>query len=484
MTTAPSRRRRRRAGGSAKPAATAAFAAPEEGRAAIGAVGRRDISEDLDRIMDVTVHRIRRLRGTLRVPGDKSISHRALILGALSEGTQSVKGVPKSGDVKSTIACLRGLGATVAFEPDGGVKISRGTGQATHAIYAGNSGTTARLMSGLIAGRGFDCTIDGDASLRRRPMERVAEPLRLMGAEVRPAPGGCLPMRITGGRLKGIEYRPSAASAQVKSAVLIAGLFAEGETTVVERTQTRDHTERMLLAMGADLRTTKGAPGGPDRDAAISVTVPGGSKLTPLELDVPGDVSSAMFLACAAAIVPDSEIRLPRTGVNPTRAGAIEVMRSMGADVELENPSVVCGEEVADVVVRSSGLAGVEIGGGIVPSLIDELPVLAVLATQAQGRTVVTGARELRYKESDRIRAIVSTLSTLGARIEELDDGFAVEGPCPLRGGIVPSYGDHRIAMAMAVAGLVSERGVKIEDGSVSAVSYPGFFHDLRRLAD
>jgi 3-phosphoshikimate 1-carboxyvinyltransferase len=269
------------------------------------------------------------------------------------------------------------------------------------------------------------------------------------------------------------------ASAQVKSAVLIAGLQGEGRTTVIENVRTRDHTERMLEAMGVDVRTER-----PNESAQTVVTVPGGSEPRAVEVNVPGDISSAMFFVCAAAVLPGSEVRLPGTGVNPTRTGALRVLQEMGADIRFEDRMSSAGEEMAELVVRGGGLIGIEIDGGLVPTLIDELPVLAVIATQAEGTTVVRGARELRYKESDRIRAIVSNLLKLGARVEEFEDGFAVEGPCALHGGVVSSCGDHRIAMAMAVAGLIAEGGVKIRGSSATQISYPGFFDDLGRLTN
>lgn len=433
--------------------------------------------------MDITINKCRGLRGTLRVPGDKSISHRALILGAMAEGTQRITGAPPSEDIQSTIRCLRRLGASVTHERGGTVVVTGGRWNSGQTLPAGNSGTTARLLSGLVAGKSLDCRIDGDSSLRKRPMERVADPLRLMGAEVVFARGGYLPMWIGGGQLNGIDYPMPVPSAQVKSAVLIAGLQAEGETTTVERMRTRDHTERMLKAMGVEVRTETLTDDGPSA-ASVAVSVTGGAVPRATELQIPGDISSAMFFVCAAAVARGSEVRLTGVGVNPTRTGALEILKKMGADIQEDNLSSANGEERAEIVIRSGELKGADVGDEVIPFLIDELPVLAVVATQAEGTSVVRGARELRYKESDRIRAIVDNLRKLGARIEEFADGFAVEGPCVLRGGIVSSYGDHRIAMAMAVAGLVAKGGVKITGSSATEISYPGFFDDLGRLAN
>lgn len=422
--------------------------------------------------MDTTVENVRRIRGTLEVPGDKSIAHRALILGALARGEQLIEGVPPSDDVARTVACLRALGCRVEETPDGRLRVRPGEWTGGQMLFAGNSGTTARLLSGVVAGKGLTCTIDGDESLRRRPMARIAEPLVQMGADVRTGPGGRLPMRIQGARLTGITYRPPVASAQVKTAVLIAGLLADGSTTVVEETPTRDHTENLLSAMGVPVERREGA-----------VTVPGGAEPQGIEVPVPGDVSSASFFVAAAGILPDSEVSIVRTGLNPTRSGALKALERMGADITVDNMVTSAGEPVGDILVRSSSLHGTDIAGPTIPSLIDELPVLAVVATQADGVTTVRDAGELRHKECDRIRAIVGNLSRLGADIEELDDGFVVRGPCRLKGQVVASYGDHRIAMAMAVAGLVAEGKTRIENSAVVGVSYPGFFDDLRALA-
>jgi 3-phosphoshikimate 1-carboxyvinyltransferase len=421
--------------------------------------------------MDVHVDAAAAMKGELRVPGDKSIAHRALILGALARGIQIVRGLPPSGDVASTALCLQALGCRIETRQSGAVEVAGVIRNPAGALHAGNSGTTARLLAGLVAGKGIDCIITGDASLSRRPMERIAEPLRFMGARIETAADGRLPLAIHGGRLDGIIYSPPVASAQVKSCVLIAGLHAAGETTVIEKAPTRDHTEIMLQTMGVPV-VRKG----------LEITVPGGAVPEAVEIAIPGDISSAAFFMTAAAMIPGSEVRLHEVGVNPTRTGALDALRRMGADIVLENLSSRTGEPVADITVSASSLKGIDIGGAAVPTLIDELPLLAVAATRAEGTTTVRGAAEMRAKESDRISAIVTNLRLLGAPVEEFDDGFAVEGPCILKGCEVASFGDHRIAMAMAVAGLAARGRTTIRDAHAADVSFPGFFHDLASL--
>jgi 3-phosphoshikimate 1-carboxyvinyltransferase len=422
--------------------------------------------------MDIKIERAQRIRGTLRMPGDKSIAHRALILGAIAEGEHVMTGLPASEDIRSTADCLRALGCGIEDGSEGRAVIRTRRWSGGGNLYAGNSGTTARLLSGLVAGRGLECTIDGDDSLRTRPMSRIAEPLTKMGAEVHMSPGGRLPMGIRGGRLSGITYRPKVASAQVKSAVLIAGLGARGTTTVIEAVPTRDHTENLLTAMGVPVERENG-----------SVSVREGARPHGIRVEIPGDVSSAVFFVVAASLFTGSRVRLVGVGFNPTRTGAIRVLREMGAEIDVDAARIQGGEPVADIIVRSAILSGVEIGGTMIPTLIDEIPILAVAATQAEGPTVVRDAGELRHKESDRIRATVRNLQRLGADIEETEDGFVVHGPCDLMGNTVSSFGDHRIAMAMAIAGLIAEGGVLIENAEVVRISYPGFFEDLGRLA-
>ena len=424
--------------------------------------------------MHRTIEPASRLQGVLKVPGDKSISHRALILGAIARGRHVIDGLSPSEDVNCTAQALRDMGCFIETMPDGRTLVlSHGlVEEAT--VHAGNSGTTARLLAGLAAGMEVTITIDGDDSLRRRPMDRIAEPLAAMGAAITTAEGGTLPITIKGGGLKGVRYELPVASAQVKSAILIAGLFAKGDTTVVEPVRTRDHTELMLRAMGMEVSTQ-----------GCEVTVTGGNRLRGGHISVPGDCSSAAYLAAAAACLPDSEVYMPVTGVNPTRTGFLEILKEMGAEIAVESEHEMSGERVADVIVRTapSGLRAVSLDDpATVVACIDELPILAVAASQAHGETTVRGAAELRVKESDRISAIVNNMAAMGADINELEDGFQVRGPSRLQGAQVSPMGDHRIAMAMTIAGLLAEGTTTIDDASVVEISYPSFFTDLSTL--
>jgi len=411
------------------------------------------------------------IRGTLRVPGDKSIAHRAILLGAIARGKQVIEGVPASADVQSTISCLKTLGTFIEEMPDGRLLVLAKNLHGGMTLDAGNSGTTARLLTGLLAGQPFETTIDGDSSLRQRPMDRVAEPLSLMGARVS-ASQGHLPITIDGGKLRAIDYKLPVPSAQVKSAILLAGLRAEGATVIEETIPTRDHTERLLSAMSVPVTKNDN-----------KILIRGGAIPRATQVRIPGDISSAAYFVVAALCVDRSEVFLPTVGVNPTRIGVIEALEEMGASVELINHGSFLEEPVADLVVQSSELRGISIGRERIPSLIDELPILAVAATQAKGETVISGAEELRHKESDRIAAIVDNLRLLGANIDARDDGFVVRGPTPLVGNKVSSFGDHRIAMAMAVAGLMADGQTEIEDSAVTKVSYPTFFNDVLTVA-
>ncbi len=423
----------------------------------------------------------RRLRGTIAVPGDKSISHRAAMLNALADGDAVVENFLPGEDCLSTLAVLRALGVECALDTSGATPVLRITGagidglrEAGDVLDCGNSGTTMRLMSGILAGQRFHSVLTGDASLRRRPMLRVVMPLREMGARIDGRDDGRMaPLSIRGGALRGIRYRLPMASAQTKSAVLLAGLFAVGETIVEEPQATRDHTERMLAAMGASIGRE-----GP----AVRLTP--GARLAPLSMRVPNDISAAAFWMVAAAIHPDAEIRLTGVGMNPTRAGVVDVLRAMGADLSVEEERQVAGEPVADVVVRSSRLQGAVIEGDLVLRSIDELPVLAVAAAFAHGATEVHDAAELRVKESDRLATVVSELTRLGATLHERDDGMTIDGEGGLRGGEARSHGDHRLAMALAAAGLVSRDGVTVEGAEVVAVSYPQFWDHLEQVRE
>lgn len=400
------------------------------------------------------------LRGRIRVPGDKSISHRALLLAARAEGTSVVRGLADGDDVRRTAAAVRALGAVVEGERvTGGTTVLR---EAEHVLDVGNSGTAIRLLAGWSAAFPWLTVIEGDASVARRPMDRVVEPLRRMGAALDGRDGGRYPpLVVRGGGLRGIEYQSPVASAQVKSAILLAGLGAEGETVVHERAPTRRHTEEMLAACG------------------VPVVVEGCSvrlrpaPLQPFELDVPGDPSQGAFWAVAACIVPGSELVLENLYLGPARTGFLEVLARMGADI---------GVEGRDIRVRHSELHGTEVGGDEIPALIDEVPVLAVAAAMAEGTTTFREATELRVKESDRIASVTSELTALGARVQPREDGFVVEGPARLQGARVRSHGDHRVAMAMAVAGLAAGGTTRIEGWEAVATSYPTFGADLRSV--
>lgn len=416
-----------------------------------------------------------RVEGTVRVPGDKSLSHRALLLAALGGGPSRVQGVLQSHDVHSTAGVLRALGVDVpALAPDvvvHGVGL-RGLREPTTDLDCGNSGTTARLMAGVVAGAGVRARFVGDASLSRRPMRRIAAPLEAMGAGVHLAPHGGLPMTVEGGPLHRVEWVSEVASAQVKSAVLLAALVAGVDAVVIEPERSRDHTERMLAARGVDIQVE-----------GTRVRITPQASLPPLDVTVPGDPSSAAFFAGLTAAAAGGSITLPNIGTNPTRIGFFEVLRAMGASVTFTDPRDEGGEPTATLVVESGGaLRGTRVPPHLVPSMIDELPLLACLAARADGETVITGAAELRVKESDRIAAVVQNLRALGVDAEELPDGMRIVGGAhPLR-GVVATHGDHRLAMAFGVLGALAGGGITIDDPSCVAVSYPGFWDDLRRV--
>ncbi len=431
--------------------------------------------------MSRTVSAPSKLRGTIQVPGDKSISHRTALLGALAEGTTHVRRFLASDDCFATLDAIRALGvecrvteespglATVEIE---GVGL-HGLTEPADVIDVRNSGTTGRLLSGILAGQPFHSVITGDESLRTRPFGRVVKPLREMGAKLSAREDDTLlPLTIDGGALHGIRYRLPVASAQVKSAVLLAGLFAEGETIVEEPLATRDHTERLLRTMGADLE--REGPG-------IKLQPP--DQLASLDLEIPGDISTAAFWLVAAAAHPDAEIDLPKVGVNPTRTGLLDILSEMGAQIDIGEERMVGGEPVADIHIKSSQLRGVEVGGELVLRAMDEMPALAVAAAFAEGRTVVRDAEELRVKESDRIAALVSQLNKLGVEIQEQADGFIIEGGQALRGASVTGDGDHRLTMSLAVAGLLADGETEIEDEHSVTISYPGFWEELGKLA-
>lgn len=420
------------------------------------------------------------LRGRARLPGDKSISHRALLLGALADGASEIAGALLEGDCAATMHCMEALGVDVRLhdiDPVHGMgrltiqgRGLRGLRAPSHPLDCRRSGTTMRLLCGILAGQSFDCVLTGDPQLLKRPMRRVSEPLRLMGASIRDTDGRA-PLYIAGRPLHGITYTLPVASAQVKSALLLAGLLAEGETHLHNPAPSRDHTERMLRAMGADIQ-----------EEGLRVRIRPAQRLHPFTMEVPGDLSSAAFLIAAGMLVPGSDIVIENVGLNPTRIGLLDALWAMGADIEVLDQRLAGGEPVGDLRVRASGLRGTEIAGDLIPRAIDELPILAIIATQASGQTVIRDAAELRVKETDRIVAMTERLRRLGARVEELPDGMVIEGPAPLHGAVVDSGGDHRVAMCMMVAGLIASGETIVQDAGCAADSYPGFMETLVRL--
>ncbi len=419
------------------------------------------------------------LQGQIEVPGDKSISHRALMLGAISQGETQIQGLLLGEDPRSTAECFRAMGAEISDLNTQMVSVKGiGLGQLKEPVdilNAGNSGTTLRLMLGLLAshpGRLF--TVTGDSSLRSRPMSRVVKPLQQMGAHIWGRSNGTLaPLAVQGQSLKPIHYQSPIASAQVKSCILLAGLMTEGQTTITEPSVSRDHSERMLQAFGAQLTT--------DPDSK-SVTITGGATLQGQKVIVPGDISSAAFWLVAGSIVPGSEIVIENVGVNPTRTGVLDALEMMGADITLENQRVVAGEPVADIRVRASSLHSCTISGDLIPRLIDEIPVLAVAAIFASGTTIIKDAEELRVKESDRIAVMANQLNKMGAKITELTDGMEITGGTPLTGTEVESHSDHRITMSLAVAALNTQGKTTIHGAESASISYPTFVATLKQV--
>lgn len=421
--------------------------------------------------MNETITPVRSIYGRLTVPGDKSISHRALMLAAIAEGESCITGLATGADVQSTKACMQQLGVEIASSANAVIVKGRGLSALRAPLQpldAGNSGTTMRLLSGILATRPFATTLLGDASLSRRPMRRIITPLELMGAKIDATAEGTAPLTIHGGKLSGIAYALPVASAQVKSCVLFAGLEAEGETVVIERGATRDHSERMLKAFGAHIKCATNR---------VSIRR---SALHGMDISVPGDFSSAAFLIAAALLLSNSDVLLANLNVNPTRIAFLEVLKSMGATLTLEETRGENFEPLADLRVRSQRLHGVRVNEALMPRLIDEIPILAVLATQAEGETVITGAKELRVKESDRLAALTKNLRAMKANVEELPDGLIVRGPSRLRGAEIDSFHDHRIAMAFALAGLLADAPTTIQHAECADISFPGFFELLR----
>ena len=416
------------------------------------------------------------LKGEVTVPGDKSISHRAVMFGALSKGTTEVTNFLQGADCLSTIDCFRRLG--IAIENTSEKIIVHGKGlhgltKSDKILDVGNSGTTTRLISGILAGQNFETILNGDESIQSRPMKRIMEPLSLMGADIASLrDNNCAPLRIAGSPLHGIHYTSKVSSAQVKSCILLAGLYADGLTSVTEPSVSRNHTELMLRGFGANVVCR-------DKTAAITPD----PELIGQKIEVPGDISSAAYFIAAGLIVPGSEILVKNVGINPTRDGIIRVCQAMGADITLLNKREHGGEPVADILVRYSSLEATTIEGEIIPTLIDELPMIAVMACFAKGTTVIKDAAELKVKESDRIAVMVDNLSRMGAHITATDDGMIIEGGFPLHGAEIDSHLDHRIAMSFAVAALASEGETTIKDADCVKISYPNFYKELFRLS-
>ena len=414
------------------------------------------------------------LDGEIRLPGDKSISHRAVMFAALSTGTSHIVNCSLAKDNKSTISAFKSLGVDITW--DGAVVTVRSDGRAnfnhqeesTRTIDCGNSGTTIRLLCGILSASAFDSFLDGDNSLRTRPMGRVADPLRRMGASIHfQESSDCAPLRVNGrkGALHGLTYESPVASAQVKSAILLAGLYAKGITTVIEPARSRDHTERLLPRFGAAVRV---------EDCIVSVK--GETDLQACDVHVPGDFSSAAFFIAAALLLPGSRLCIRDVGLNPTRTGVLDIFRAMGAKIKTENERFVEGEPLADILVEHSSLNGISINGETVLRAIDEIPIVAVVMALADGQSVIQGARELRAKESDRIKALAEALGLLGVQVTELPDGLLIKGCAELKGGRIRSLGDHRIAMAFSVAGVASSEGVEIEQPECVEISFPGYY--------
>ncbi|MCM3666655.1 3-phosphoshikimate 1-carboxyvinyltransferase [Mesobacillus subterraneus] len=416
-----------------------------------------------------------KLKGEITVPGDKSISHRAVMFGSIADGITHVQNFLPGEDCLSSISCFRSLGAEINQNGSEVIIVGKGLGglkKPEKTLYVGNSGTTIRLMLGILSGLPFESSLEGDESIAKRPMTRVTIPLSEMGADISGRnKGEFTPLTVKGQKLKGITYELPVASAQVKSAILLAGMQAEGTTTVVEPVKTRDHTERMIIQFGGSIERT-----------GDKVVVNGGQNLVAANIVVPGDISSAAFFLAAGAIIPESEILLKNVGLNPTRTGIIDVLKAMGADITIEPYENGASEPAGDIRVTYSELQGTTVEGELIPRLIDEIPVIALLATQANGRTIIKDAAELKVKETNRIDTVVNELSKLGAKIEATEDGMIIDGKTNLKGGTVSAHGDHRIGMMLSIAALLCSDDVTLEQSDSVSVSYPGFFGDLYSL--
>lgn len=421
----------------------------------------------------MVIQKIKKAVGQIKVPGDKSISHRAVMLGSLANGVTEISGFLKGADCLSTIDCFRKMGIDIDINGEN-VTVHgnglRGLKKPDEMLYTGNSGTTTRLLCGILAGQNFDTSITGDASIQKRPMGRVVKPLSMMGAKIE---NEYCPLYITGTKLHGIDYKMPVASAQVKTAIILAGLYADGETVIHEIEKSRDHTELMLSAMGADLTVDN-----------LDITVKPTNDLTAVNVDVPGDISSAAFFLVLGAIMPNSQITVTNVGINPTRTGIIDVLKDMGADITLENVHTSAGETVANITVRSSSLKGTTVGGDIIPRLIDELPIIAVAAVFADGQTVIKDAQELKVKETNRIRAVVDEFNKCGIDITETDDGMIINGGKSIHGADFKTYGDHRMAMSLTVLAQLADSESTLDDSDCACVSYPTFFDDFYQLGE
>lgn len=424
----------------------------------------------------------KRLTGELFVPGDKSISHRSIMLGALAKGTTAVNGFLRGADCLSTISCFSKLG--IPIEDKNGTILIHGRG--LHGLTApetildtGNSGTTTRLISGILSAQPFTSVLNGDDSIQKRPMARIIKPLSLMGAKIESLRHNqCAPLRINGAPLHGITYTSPVASAQVKSAILFAGLYADGPTTVAEPALSRNHSEVMLQAFGASLTSASAD------DGTAAVTILPADELSAQEISVPGDISSAAYFLAAGLIAPNSEITIKNVGINPTRDGILKVFMDMGGKIKLENKRISGGEQTADITVCTSSLHGIKIGGALIPTLIDELPVIAAAACFAEGTTIISDAAELKVKESNRIDTMVTNLRKMGADITAAEDGMIIRGGRPLHGARIDSFADHRVAMSMAVAAICSDGETEILNDTCVDISYPGFWETLKSLGN
>lgn len=417
------------------------------------------------------------LKGTISIPGDKSISHRSIMFGAIANGLTKVTGFLDGADCRSTIECFRRMGVEIDHSFGSDTVLVHGNGlhglkESETTLDVGNSGTTTRLISGILSGQNFTSRLNGDESIQSRPMKRIMDPLTQMGADIKSEyNNGCAPLIIIPSILHGIHYNSPVASAQVKSCILLAGLYADDETSVTEPALSRDHTERMLRAFGADIHTNQ-----------LTASIKPNPTLTGQEIKVPGDISSAAYFLAAGLIVPNSEITLRNVNINPTRAGIITVIKDMGGKIEFSNKRLVSGEPVADLTVSSSSLHGTVIEGDIIPTLIDEIPIIAVLAAFASGKTIIRDAAELKVKESNRIDTVCQNLSLMGADISPTEDGMIIRGGNSLHGAFIKTHADHRIAMSFAIAGLAADSDLTLDHPECVSISYPSFYDTIEKL--